>query len=130
MPSLHPRLRRARIGGTELERCCVDTAPISESIKRAVEASFQANEWPIVLGEIRTVWQWGPEYTRRAILVLSFGNLAKLQQLVKLAHEDARDVLLSLEEPPAGVSHAELAKRFQVLGLEVPDVLARYADQH
>jgi len=85
------------------------TESVSEAIRRAVELSFPPEACPAVLAALAEVWQWGPKYVRRAIVVLSYGDRGRLEQLVALAGVDARDVLLSLEEPPAGVTRTDLA---------------------
>ena len=99
--------------------------PISEAVRRAVEASFPPDDWPAVLAALGRVRYWA-EDTRPAVVVLANGNLARLRRLVALAG-DPRDVLLLLEEPPAGVSQIDLARRYRRLGLKVPEALAQYA---
>jgi len=68
------------------------------------------------------------------ILVLSFGDRIKLEQLAQVAKDDSRDIMMCeyhpedfLNVPNRSTAAAELARRFKVLNLPVPDAVAQWA---
>jgi hypothetical protein len=57
---------------------------------------------------------------REAILILAYGDRARLEELVELEKNDYRDVLSQLDERCAGLQTAELIRRCRELGVPVP----------
>lgn len=99
--------------------------PLSEPIRRAVERSFPPDDRQAIHDMLTPVTNWGAEYVRAAVLALAYGDKDRLDQLATLAQADGRDVLIQLEYPEGTITPVELIRRYEMLGLAVPDVISR-----
>ena len=101
--------------------------PPSDLVRQIVERQYRVEDRPAVVDALSTVLR---EDTRKDILVLAFGDAARLLKLVEADHNDWRNLSLLLQDPRAeipvssglligGVDKEEWIRRCKELGLPV-----------
>ncbi len=91
--------------------------PLSEALRNAVDRCFRPDDRQPVRDALASVQSDG---MREAIVILAYGDRARLEGLVEIEKTDYRDVLIQLDERCAGLRTAELIRRCRELGLSVP----------
>lgn len=102
--------------------------PPSDLVRQIVEQQYPAEDRSAVIDALATILS---EDGRNTILVLAYGDTARLLRLVEVDHNDYRDICQLLQNPRAelrlpgdflirGVDRGEYIRRCQVLGLPAP----------
>lgn len=100
--------------------------PTADDVRRAVEAAFPEPLRPRVLAALkRYTPRREASRVRLAILVLADGDPADIEDYVRHANGDYRDVLAWAESPQefGTGTRAGMAARYRRLGVPVPDDL-------
>jgi hypothetical protein len=102
--------------------------PPSDLVRQIVEKQYRAEDRPAIIDALATILS---ESTREAILVLAYGDAARLLRLVEADHNDWRNISCLIQQPGrelglpggplvGGVDREEWKRRCRELGLPVP----------
>lgn len=104
---------------------------VSPRIEQALRVAFDPGDWSAVRAGLEGIRWDDAEWVQSAILALTFGDRASFDQWIVTAQADAHDVAYVLESPElvrTDLTLPELVRRYQAMGLPVPERITANPD--